>query len=665
MENIFNTSDEDIEEIAGDPPEVFEQSDEPLVEPTKQKKARKPFRVWLEGENAVRTVYLVFGLCVIVLLMVFLQFSTSAVCCGDWDGYYHIRTSASIWENFKQFKWLPDFNALPLTVLNAKEYSDHHFLFHLLQIPFLWFFTPVLAAKIASVFYGSLAIFSVYWLMFRYKIDHLLLWLAALLTCSNPFFYRMNMAKAPPLTIIYSILGIYLLFEKKYIWLLPLMFVFVWTYSLFPLLFIAAMIWTAIIAWNERKFEWQPMAYTAGGMVLGNLINPYFPNNLNLFFEHFSTKFRASFAVPVGGEWYPYNGTQLLTHLTIALVAMLLGYILFKPKKEKLSSKSTFFLVFSTILLVWMFNSKRLAEYFPPFAILFGAFSLQAFLKSNTPQLPEEFRRDIEPFLDAGKLTEKEENLGLIKQAVPWVLGVFFLGLMFYNFIGVNIPSFGIKQEGLRTSISKNEPHDKYEVAMEWAKTNIPAGERIFNCNWDDFPKLYFLSSKHSYIWGLDTNYLFSKDPELYRMVKDITTGKVDDPAPLIRGELNARYIFSDAKQCEDFIAKTLESGWADTVYEDGEAFILKLRDKQGEPPEPGDDEPSNDVEDKELLKAEDAEEKNINTNAEANNTDPEDAPDNEEADDPEEDDDIPEDIEDQDVPENANDENTENQNPL
>ena len=144
----------------------------------------------------------------------------------------------------------------------------------------------------AAVFYGSLAIFSVYWLMFRYKVDYLLFWLAALLGCANSFFFRMNMAKAPPLTIIFTIIGIFLLFERKYIWLLPLMFVFVWTYSLFPMLFIAAVIWTIIIAWNERKFEWRPLAYTGGGMILGNIINPYFPTNLWLFWEHFITKFK-------------------------------------------------------------------------------------------------------------------------------------------------------------------------------------------------------------------------------------------------------------------------------------------------------------------------------------------------------------------------------------
>ena len=594
-------------------------------EPVLVKTARKPFRDWLETDDAVRTVYLVFGFFMILLLMVLLQFSTSAVCCGDWDGYYHIRWSALVWENFKSFQWLPDFNWLPLTVLNPTDYADHHFLFHLLQIPFLWLFEPVMAAKVASVFYGTLAIFSVYWLLFKHKIDYMLLWLGALLTCANPFFYRMNMAKAPPLTIIYSVIGIYLLFERKYIWLLPLMFAFVWTYSLFPLLFIAAAIWTAIIAWNEKKFEWQPLAYTTGGMVLGNIINPYFPNNLFLLWEHFSTKFRGTFEVAVGGEWYPYSGWQLITHLTVALAAMLIGYVLFRPRNGKLPEKATFFLVFATILLIWIFRSKRLAEYFPPFAILFCAFSWKSFFTPTAPELPEDFRREIEPFLDSEKTTEKGELIGAFKQTAPWVIGIFFVGLMFYNYIGINIKPFGmkyleIKQEGLITSIRKNEPNDKYEEAMNWAVENIPAGERIFNCNWDDFPKMFFFDTKHSYVYGLDPNYLFSQDEELYKLVKEITDGKIDDPAPLIRDKFGSRYIFSDAKENEDFIAKILQSGWAETVYEDGEAYFIMIREDKGEPPPEADDaKPGTPEEEAELKKAEGEENKddpNANANA-------------------------------------------------
>lgn len=595
-----------------------EQQSEQPVEKTPEKKIEKSaWRQWLESDTAVRLVYLIFGFLVIALLMTRLQYSTDAICCGDWDGYYHIGWSQELWNSFKAGNWLPEFKWLPLTVLNPQDYADHHFLFHLLQIPFLWFFEPVTAAKIAAIFYASLAVFAVFWLLYRYQVDYLLLWLLAILTCANPFFYRMNMAKAPPLTIIFSVIGIYLLFERKYIWLLPLMFAFVWTYSLFPLLLFAAFFWTLIIAWNERRLEWQPLAYTTGGMILGNLINPYFPNNLKLFWEHFVTKIKigTDFAVAVGGEWYPYSGQDLLTHFPVALTAMLVGYILFRPQNGKLPEKSTFFLMFVTVLLMAQFRSKRFAEYFPPFAILFAAFSWKDFLTSSVVKLPEDFRREIEPYLDAAKLSAQEQRWKNVKTAGVWALGIVLTAVMFYNFIGIDLstneklqkiswlrPLTGIKQIGLLSDIRGNEDNDRYKNAMTWAIDNIPEGEMIFNCNWDDFPKMFFYDRKHTYVYGLDPNYLYSQNPELYKTLTDITSGKIDEAAPLIREKFGARFIMSDARENEDMIAKLLESGWAEIVYEDNEARFLKIRDVKGNPPEEAlDDSPPTPEELKEL----------------------------------------------------------------
>jgi len=568
------------------------------------------WREKLETDQAVRVIYLVFGFFAILLVMILLQFQTDAICCGDWDGYYHIRWSSLLWENFSHGKWLPSFDWLPLTVLNPQRYADHHFLFHLLQIPFLWFFEPVMAAKIAAVFYGTLAIFSVYWLIYRYKINHQLIWLAAILTCANSFYFRMNMAKAPPLTIIYTVAGIYLLFERKYIWLMPLMFAFVWTYSLFPLLWFASIIWVIIIAWNEHRFEWRPFAYATGGMILGNLINPYFPNNIILFAEHFIEKFKigSDFAVAVGGEWYPYNGMELLMNFPIALGAMLLGYILFMPKNKKLPEKATFFLMFVTILLAAQFRSKRFAEYFPPFAVLFAAFSWRAFQIPNAPQLPEEFRKDIEPYLDAAKPTERQALWNKFRVASLWIGGGLLTLFFIYNLTGFH--HLGIDETGLIGTIRNNEPNEKYQRAMQWANENIPAGERIFNCSWDDFPKLFFYDQKHSYVYGLDPNYLYSENPDLFKQLVDITAGKVDDAAPIIRDKFGARYIFADAKENEDMIAKLLESGWVEIVYEDEEARLLKIRDQKGAAPSDSLDEAPPTAEEKKQL---DEEEKAAN----------------------------------------------------
>jgi hypothetical protein len=586
-------------------------------------KRTRTWRERLETEAAVRVIYLVFGFFAILLVMILLQFQTDAICCGDWDGYYHIRWSSLLWQNFSHGKWLPTFEWLPLKVLNPQHYADHHFLFHLLQIPFLWFFEPVLAAKIAAVFYGTLAIFSVYWLLFKYKVNHQLIWLAAILTCANSFYFRMNMAKAPPLTIIITIAGIYLLFERKYVWLLPLMFAFVWTYSLFPLLWFAAVIWTIIIAWNEHRFEWRPLAYTTGGMILGNLINPYFPNNLLLFAEHFIEKFKvgSDFVVPVGGEWYPYSGMELLMNFPIALGAMLTGYILFMPRNHRLPEKATFFLMFVTILLAAQFRSKRFAEYFPPFAILFAAFSWQAFTASNATELPEDLRQELEPYLDVSKPNRNQAAWNIARQASIWIIGLALFGWLVFNLRGIDF--MGYQEQGLIGTIKANEPGDKYRRAMEWAtgtdangNENIPAGERIFNCSWDDFPKLFFYDQKHSYVYGLDPNYLYSENPDLFKLLVDITAGKTDDAGPIIRDKFGARYIFADAKENEDMIAKALESGWVEMVYEDDEARLLKIRDQKGEPPSDAiDDAPPTPEEEKQL----DDEEKSANGNSVSN----------------------------------------------
>jgi hypothetical protein len=590
--------------------------------PPQPEKKKATWRQTLETESATRVVYLLFGFIAIAMVLAFLQFRTDAICCGDWDGYYHIRWSSLLWENFSQGKWLPTFQWLPLTVLNPQHYNDHHFLFHLLQIPFLWFFEPVMAAKVAAVTFGTLAVFSVYWLLYRYDIDYMLVWLAAILTCANMFYYRMSMAKAPPLTIIITIVGIYLLFQRKYVWLLPLMFAFVWTYSLFPLLWIAALIWTVIIAWNERRFEWRPLAYTTGGLFAGNIINPYFPTNLLLFFEHLKTKLvvAGDFQVPVGGEWYPYNGMELMSHFPVAMIAMLIGYILFRPRNGKLPERAAFFLAFVTMLLAAQFSSKRFAEYFPPFAILFAAFSLQAFRQGQTHELPEDFRRDIEPYLDANKQSARDSQYESIRLAVACVLGVVLTVFFVLNTKGLRF--LGINQEGLAEQIAGNESDYRYRRAMAWAtgvdengKENIPAGERIFNCNWDDFPKLFFLDTKHSYVFGLDPNYLYSENPDLYKLLQDITNGKVDDAGPMIRERFGANYVFADGKENEDMIAKLLESGWAEVAYEDDEARILKIREVKGDPPKDSVEDAPETEEEKQIL---DAEENAGNTNANA-----------------------------------------------
>src|SRR5215212_1558417 len=108
-----------------------------LAEPELGKGAPHPksggARAFVESERVVRAIYLVVGAVTIGLIFWRLQFSNQSVCCGDFDGYYHIRWSRLLWENMRRGHFFPPtFKWLPLTTLNPKDYVDHHLLFHIL-----------------------------------------------------------------------------------------------------------------------------------------------------------------------------------------------------------------------------------------------------------------------------------------------------------------------------------------------------------------------------------------------------------------------------------------------------------------------------------------------------------------------------------------------------
>lgn len=541
------------------------------------------------SERATRGLYLIVGAVVIAMVFRHLQFSTASICCGDFDGYYHIKWSQLLWEGIKSRHFPPAFTWLPLTTLDQTGYVDHHLLFHILQIPFTWFGNLTLGAKIEATLFGSLAVLACYWLTIHYRIKYSLIWLIALLACSGAFLYRLNMAKAPPLAIIFMVVGIYLLFEKKFWMLGPLMFLFVWTYSLFPTLFFAALIWAGVVGWCELRVEWRPVAWTLVGMIAGLIINPYFPKNIWLFIAHAKMKLTlGEFSTNVGQEWYAYDSWAFLSNCFVACIAMLIGYIAFNGSDRKRSARSLFFLVFSTLLMVATIKSRRFAEYWPPFAILFAAFSLQPIFEgppSAIGTLPSDVMDELKPYLDKHDFVEiekEEKRPELWKTFVAGGITVALFIVMLVNIKGVE----RFKIDGVAGEIKSSAGPNKYLDGMKWINKNVPAGERIFNTEWDDFPKLFFYDAGHSFISGLDPTYLFNKNQELSKLYDDVTLGKVDSPAEIIRDRFSARYVFSDQDKAHDeFYAKAMASGWFEEVYSDDDCVILHIRDQKGEPP--------------------------------------------------------------------------------
>lgn len=535
------------------------------------------------SEVVRRDLKLITAAAAIALIFWRLQFSTRSICCGDYDGYYHFMWSRLLWEGFRSHHWRPAFTWLPLTTLNPRDYVDHHWLFHVILIPFTWFRDVRLGAKIASALFAGLAVFSCFWLLVRYRIRFAFVWLIALLACSAPFLYRLNMAKAPPFAIIYLILGIHFLFQKKYWPLVPLGFVFTLTYDMFVLLVGAAFIWVLVTGWAERRFEWRPIVWVLLGTAAGTVINPYFPHNLFLFYEHLKIKLTLNdFSTKVGGEWYPYTTWEFLANSGVACLAMVAGYIAFEPADRKHSQQPLFFLIFSSVLLLMMARWRRIAEYWPPFAIIFAAFALQTWIgggRSAFVHLPADVLDELQPFLDrhqAPKVDRANQTKGILQ-----LLGAAFVALLLAAVLCAWRLPVTIKD------IGESDPPNFYRAGMQWVRANVPPGEMVFNTDWDDFPRLFFFDPTHRYVSGLDPTYLYDQNKDLSELYDRITLGKEGDPGPLIRDRFGARYVFTDnSNDHTEFSAKAMDSGWFEVVYEDKDCTVLHILDQKKAAPE-------------------------------------------------------------------------------
>jgi hypothetical protein len=252
---------------------------------------------------------------------------------------------------------------------------------------------------------------------------------------------------------------------------------------------------------------------------------------------------------------------------------MFTGYIAFEPAERRRAHFPLFLLLFSTALMIMTARWRRIAEYWPPFAVLFAAFTLQPWLqgvRTYPRRLPPEILEELEPFLD--REGTPGENGDFIRELWPTfaALGVALILSIFLYF-------------NLRATvheIRESESHDYYRAGAEWLRTHVPPGQIVFNTDWDDFPRLFYFDSSHYYVSGLDPNYLYDKDTDLSGLYERITLGTQDDPGPLIRDRFGARYVFSDNSH-HDFFDRARESGWFDIVYEDTQCTIMYIRDQK------------------------------------------------------------------------------------
>jgi hypothetical protein len=469
--------------------------------------------------------------------MALVQFSTPDLI--DNDGFYHIKMA-----------WLmrtqdlkPAFLWLPLTILNAREFYDHHFLFHAALMPFT-FGNLVTGAKLAAVIFAGLAFLAVWHLFDQQKINYAWLWALGLLGVSEAFLYRMNIPRAQSLSLAVLALGMtWMLSGKHPLRLTALAFVYVWLYDAFPMLLALAVQYTLAVGMTERRLELRPLLYVSAGLILGMLINPYFPYNIIFAFRHMLPKLVDATSIRVGNEWYPYTTGQLLNNSLPVLVALASGIFALGLAGRRMELRTTLGLLVSLMFGLMLFQARRFIEYFPPFALVFVCFAWAPFFTE----------------------TEAKDKWSKLVNKMPVAM------------LGVAVLAAGIfSLTGARTSMQGAKHVSLYAGSSAWLENNTPNGARVFQTDWDDFPRLFFYNTHNTYLIGLDPTYMQLANPKLYDIWVKVTQGKVENIAEVVAGKFGAKYIHSDLNH-QGFIRKAEADAGLKEVYRDDEAVVFEV----------------------------------------------------------------------------------------
>lgn len=460
------------------------------------------------------------------------------------DGYYHMKMGWLI----RQEGLKPEFPWLPQSILNQADFYDHHLLYHV----YLALFATAdpatdggaaltLGGKIASVLLPAVALLAIWWLLRGQGVIWPWLWAIGLMALSSAFLYRMSMARAQSASLLLLVLALHLLLQKKYRWLLPLGFAYVWFYNAFPLLLVVAGFYVGVTLLLERRLEWGALLYPVLGIALGLVVNPYFPENLTFIAQHLLPKLGEP-TTRVGNEWYAYQTDTLLRNSGFALAAFLLGVLGLGWQTKRMDKGMLLALATAVFFGFLLFRARRFVEYFPAFVLIFTALSVSPVLR--------EWVGEKRPFI---------RHLTLLLLII--------------------LLAFPLRQTLLaaRDDLAGSKPANYYADAALWLRDNAEPGAHIFQTDWDDFTRLFFYNSESVYTAGLDPTYLELYDADLFAEWVRVTQGQVEQPSQFIKDRFGSQFVFSDLDHGAFLQVAAADPG-LEEVYRDADAVIFAVR---------------------------------------------------------------------------------------
>lgn len=488
----------------------------------------------------------------------FFEFSDTMPYFSGYDSFYHVGMAKYFFES-----GIPqEFPYLYHTTLNA-NFVDHQTFFHLILIPFIQIFGIITGPKIMISLFIGLS-FGLIYLILSEKLKFAFLYTIAiffLMPCD--FYFRMAFIRVQNASLLFMLLGIYLMFKNKYYLLFILSFFYVWLYGGFLFLPIIAIIYIVAQLLTGEKVNYKVCLYSIGGTIAGIIINPYFYKNIYFWYTQiFETGIGAkSYS---GGEWRPYDTWYFVRISFMSIFVFFSGILLSLIKNKKQTAKSITILVFSIILLILQFKSKRFVEYWPLFAMISGIYLCFDYIEDVLYKL----------FSNLKKITF--ENIFIFSFCVALCLIPFYLS---FSYKDNDNSILGISQQ---LSRAYNDTRtlfnvEKAQEAMNYLKNISNEGDIVFTDDWDVFPLYFYLNRKNYYIVGLDPEFMNQYDSGLYQEFADISSGNDAHNLERIKETFYANWVMVQGKKHRFIYNLDLYPNLFELVFDNNDYLIYKV----------------------------------------------------------------------------------------
>jgi hypothetical protein len=358
------------------------------------------------------------------------------------------------------------------------------------------------------------------------------IWLPLLVLLPFQFFTRHAFVRAMTPSLLFMLLTLLFMFQRKYIPLAISVAVYIHLYMggvIFAPLLVASYVLSIALCGGDRGVMIRVIAWSLAAWVVGILTHPYRHGMLGfLQLQVFETGLSPD--ISVGKEWRPYTDLWWFMRMSGALLAVWIAAVGARLRMgQRMNVEELTLLVLNVAFFILTAKARRFIEYWPAFCLLSAVFLARPCFEPWAARL----RRGSAPLLS-------------------WAcFGLTFILMAF-------APQWREIQRGARCDFDL----PAIKSAMTFVAERSEPGEIVFTDDWDIFPLFFFYNSHNHYIVGLDPKFTHARRPDLWERYVKITRGKAPAQAGVdmpdgtnvqirthlqdIRDHFHARWVVTD-----------------------------------------------------------------------------------------------------------------------